>query len=287
MNTNLMKEMKETPMNPADTTEVKPQAAATASVPQYIYALGQITPRFPLLSIEKEYLQALGRGDVAGLTDRESLHKTLADPQNRYLARQLCWVFSVEGIETYLLAPRGPEDLNLLIESIRPRPKSMDVDLIIGRKGGLSTPAMCNGLILPIVMFDQIYSFDVETLAQALPRPKGMGAERFTAAAEELFQRVMQLADNAGADDEHRALNYLLVRYPALYNLTAEKFAENAALRSVEVKQSRLSGARTIVDVVLAYAHRVTDIVDKYFVRVDVTEEFPFLASRLQPYFDR
>jgi len=26
---------------------------------------------------------------------------------------------------------------------------------------------------------------------------------------------------------------------------------------------------------------------NKFFMRVDVTEEFPFLASKLQPYFDR
>jgi hypothetical protein len=27
----------------------------------------------------------------------------------------------------------------------------------------------------------------------------------------------MQLTDNAGATDEHRALNYLAMRYPAIY----------------------------------------------------------------------
>ena len=283
-------------MDPIDRTEITPQggaggctcgAAAAAGEAQHVYALGQIATRFPHLSIEKEYLQALGRGDAAGLTDRESLHRTLSDKNNRYLARQMCWVFSIESIDTYLLMPRGPEDLDLLIEGIRPRPKSLDVDLVIGRKVGMSTPAMCNGVVLPMVAFDQIYSFDVESLVKAIPRPEGMEAERFTAAAEELFHRVMQLADNAGADDEHRALNYLLVRYPAVYSLTAERYANNSALRNVEVKTSRLSSTRKIVDVVFAYAHRVTDITDKYFVRVDVTEEFPFLAGKLQPYFDR
>lgn len=261
--------------------------AVAASAPRYVYALGQIMARFPRQDVEKEYLQALGREDASGLTDRESLHKLLSDKRNRYLARQMCWVFSVENIDTYLLTPRSCEELDLLIESIRPRPKSLDVDLVIGHRGGVSTPGMCNTLILPTVVFDQIYSFDVESLVQSIPRPEKIEAEKFTAAAEELFQRIMQLADNSGAADEHRALNYLVVRYPYLYTLTAEKLAENEALRDVEVKSSRLSGTRKIVDIVLTYAHRATDIADKYFVRVDVTEEFPFLASKLQPYFDR
>lgn len=29
--------------------------------------------------------------------------------------------------------------------------------------------------------------------------------------------RIVQIADNAGATDEHRALNYLVVRYPRIY----------------------------------------------------------------------
>jgi hypothetical protein len=199
----------------------------------------------------------------------------------------MCWVFSVEGIETYLLAPRDAEELDLVVEAIRPRPRSLDVDLVIGRKSVMSAPGACNGLVLPLALFDQIYSFDVGALVNAIPRPEGMEAQRFTAAAEELFQRVMQLADNTGADDEHRALNYLLVRCPAVYSLTAQKYAENHALRNVEVKPSRLSGARRIMAVIFSYAHRTTDITDKYFVRVDVTEEFPFLAAKMQPYFDR
>ena len=33
------------------------------------------------------------------------------------------------------------------------------------------------------------------------------------------------MTDNAGATDEHRALNYLAVRYPAIYAKAAEAFA--------------------------------------------------------------
>jgi hypothetical protein len=44
---------------------------------------------------------------------------------------------------------------------------------------------------------------------------------------------------------------------------------------------------RNILDVVFSYTHRETDVTEKSFVRVDVTEEFPFLVSRLAPFSDR
>jgi len=67
------------------------------------------------------------------------------------------------------------------------------------------------------VVFDQLYSFDIDSLVSSMPRPQDVSAARFRPTAEELFSRVMQLADNAGATDEHRAVNYLAVRYPAIY----------------------------------------------------------------------
>jgi hypothetical protein len=30
-----------------------------------------------------------------------------------------------------------------------------------------------------------------------------------------------------------------------------------------------------------------TDVTEKFFVRVDVTEEFPFLVTKMSPYYDR
>jgi len=58
-------------------------------------------------------------------------------------------------------------------------------------------------------------------------------------------------------------------------------------LSSIEVRSSRLSGARKIVDVIFSHTNRDTDVTEKHFVRVDVTEGFPFLVSKLSPYYDR
>jgi hypothetical protein len=270
----------------------QPLPAAGRTVPDFpsfVYALGRIEPRFSSLAAEKEFVQVTGRTDAAGLTDREALQAILSDRTNRYLVRQLCWVFLIEGLETYLLAPRDPADLDLLIEAIRPRPNPADLDVVIGVLGPLAPPEGC-GLIVPIVAFDQLYSFDRVTLLDSIPRPDEVAAKedkRFRATAAELLDRILQLADNAGATDEHRALNYLAVRYPAIYARTAAAHSGNASLAAVDVRPSRLRGVRMVVDVIFSYTHRQTDVTEKYFVRVDVTEEFPFLVTKLSPYFDR
>ena len=64
------------------------------------------------------------------------------------------------------------------------------------------------------------------------------------------MQRILQMADNAGATDEHRALNYLAVRYPAIYATTTERFTQNNSLTAIDVRPSRLSGVRRIVDLI-------------------------------------
>ena len=53
------------------------------------------------------------------------------------------------------------------------------------------------------------------------------------------------------------------------------------------MRPSRLSSTRRIVDVIFTYTNRQTDVDEKYFVRVDVTEEFPFLVTRMSPFYER
>lgn len=273
--------------NPASGPANK-SANAGAVPPSYVYALGRVEPCFPSLGVEKEFAQATGRAATAGLTDREALYAVLSKPENRYLSRQLCWVFTIEGLETYILHPSCFGDFNLLVEAVRPGPRPTDVDVIIGVKGPLAPPEMCNGLMVPIVVFDQIYSFDIDSLIASIPRPeKTKKEERFEAAAEELFWRIMQMADNAGVMDEHRALNYLVVRYPAIYTLAAEEFGKDFSLTAVETRPSPLSGTRKIIDVVFAFTNRNTDFTEKFFVRVDVTEKWLFPVTKISPYYDR
>jgi hypothetical protein len=253
----------------------------------YVYAIGRVEARFPNLAAEKEFAQATARADTAGKTDQQTFYTVLSQRENRYLVRQLCWVLSIQGLETYLLLPRDPADMDLLVEAIRPTPSPDDIDVVVGLRGPLAPPTMCNGLMVPIVIFDQLYSFGRATLIEAIPRPEQIKAEQFGPAAEELFDRIMQLTDNAGATDEHRALNYLAMRYPAIYAMTAEEFGRDFSLTGVDVRPSPLSSTRNIVEVIFAYTNRNTDFTEKYYVRCDMTEEFPFLVTKMSPYYDR
>jgi hypothetical protein len=252
----------------------------------YVYALGQVEARFPRPSVEKEMAQATGRADTAGRTDQQAFHQVLSQRENRYLARQMCWVLTIQGLETYILAPRDPADIDLLVGALNPDPVPW-ISTVIGVRGPVAPPDYCNGLMVPIVIFDQIYTFSRDALIEAIPRPDQIAAEQFGAASRELFDRIMQMTDNAGATDEHRALNYLAVRYPAIYARAAQSYAQDFSLSAVDVRPSPLSGTRNIVDVIFSHTNRNTDYTEKHFVRVDVSDEFPFLVTKMSPYYDR
>jgi hypothetical protein len=274
---------------PAQPAPPCPTCGGGAGSPaSFVYALGQIETRFPRQSVEKEVAQATGRAETAGGTDRQAFQTVLSQRENRYLARQLCWVLTVQGLETYILQPRDPADLDLLIGALRGPPDPVPwISTVIGLRGPVAPPEYCNGLMIPIVAFDQIYTFSKDALIEAIPRPDGIPAAQFGPAARELFDTIMQMTDNAGAADEHRALNYLSVRYPTIYSRAAQAFAGNLGLTSVDVQPSPLSGTRNIVEVIFSFTHRTTGFPEKSFVRVDVTEEFPFLVTKMSPYYDR
>src|SRR5262245_21386070 len=130
------------PPRPACASCGAPVQAATTDIipgvtvaPTYVYALGRIEARFPNLAAEKEFVQATGRTDTAGKTDQQAFQAVLSRRENRYLARQLCWVLTIQGLDTYLLVPRDSSDLGLLVDSIRRVPGPNDIDLVIGTRG--------------------------------------------------------------------------------------------------------------------------------------------------------
>lgn len=273
----------------AVSTHSCPTCAGNANAPAppaWIYAIGNVGPRFPRISVEKEFAQALAREKTTDLSDLQAFQAALSKPENRYLVRQLCWVMTIGGLDTYILLPRDPADIALLVETLRPTPEPSDLDCVIGARGPLAPPDMCNGLMVPIVAFDKIYSFDRGSLIKAIPRPGKVSAKDFEPKAAEVFQAMTQMRENAGATDGDRAVNYLVVRYPRIYEAAVEAFGKNQSLSAIDVRPSTLSGTRTLVDVIFSFRHRTTDVVEKHAVRVDVTDEFPFLVKPLSPYYD-
>ena len=77
------------------------------AVSSYVYTIGKVIPRFPNRSIELELVKP--QEDNHRRNERpcyeEVLYRTLTDPNNRYIARQVCYVLTIEGLETYILVP--------------------------------------------------------------------------------------------------------------------------------------------------------------------------------------
>lgn len=254
------------------------ESCRTQSNRRWVYTLGTIEPHPPNRSIKSELAQAIGRGDASGLTDHQAFHGALSKPENRYLLRQLCWVFSVEHVESYILVPRDGDYIQLL-EAIRPNRSKDNLDLAIGMLGPVVPPEACNGLRVPMLAFDQLYSFNRQSLLGSIPRPKKNSAEEFGPMAEEVLDRILQITGNAGASDGDRACNYLAVRCSEIYQTAAEQFAQNASLTSVDVYPSPIGGGRVVVE--FAYTNRTTELVEKFCVRVNVEGEFPYLENKL------
>ncbi len=304
----------------------------------YVYSIGTVDSRFPSIGVEKEYIQAraaIPTDDLANLTERQVKYKVLtyavgynikldelhttdnqgrsvvitADQNaeivrypNRYLARDMCWVFSVENIDTYILIPRSEDELTQLIEMLN-EPTAVppvDVDVVIGSLGSIAPPSFCNCLELPIVQINNTYSFVVEQFIDQLweqyqqerqstpSQTPAISETDFKSAANNLFVRMMQLADNVGNLDEHRAVNYLALRSQQIYINTAELSQDSKRLLKITVKPSALTenSSRSVMEVIFTYA-TPSDSRDVYYIVVDVSGMYPFLVKNWQPYYEQ
>ncbi|MBT9316584.1 cyanobactin maturation protease PatG family protein [Leptothoe spongobia] len=268
---------------------------------QYVYAVGTVVPRFPNMSLEKEYKQAVVQdADTEGQSTRmwEIQYSVLNKPENRYIARDLCWVFSIQNVDTYILEPKTNDELQQLINML-PHSTSQgssepsneeQVDVVIGDLGPIAPPEKCNGLQLPIVILNNTYSFTVQeflsNLRQAIDSQRSEDD-----LLRYVFKLLMQLADNVGNLDEHRAVNYVALRYHEVYKQTIEQYQQDPphVLDGVNVQMSRLnaSGTRRIVEVIFTYRNDQTDVKTRFYASVDVGGMFPFLVDALQPYYER
>jgi PatG Domain len=258
---------------------------------QYVYALGTINPRFPNISLEKEFAQAASAQQTTNLTDRQIQYQVLSQASNRYIARDMCWIMTIENVDTYIVQPRTDDELTQLIAMLNEPATTplVDIDVVIGSLGPIAPPEFCNGLQIPIVIVNNTYSFQVSDFISQIPKPASMAEATFQALVTQTLRQLMQLADNVGNLDEHRAVNYLALRYPRIYTFTIEQSQNNQSLFRVDVKMSRLnaSGTRRIVDVIFTYRDNTTDIKTDYYVSADVSGMFPFLVEQLQPYYER
>lgn len=271
-----------------------------------VYAVGQLAPQFPSLGVEKEFAQ-LTRGATGRLVEAELLREVLSDPDNRFFGRHLCWVFTTQQVDAFVVLPREDADVTRLVELLPSGDSDDVVHVVVGRSvspGALDSPCPESGL--PMVVADQLLAFTLDEFAAALPdsdaetdserAPSAPGIEpaadggggsreQFQAVVRDVFHRLTRRADNYGISEEHRALNYVALRYPPLYHAVAQAFDNGKMLVGVHARHGH-SSTRRLVSVVLTFRHRRTEITERYQCLVDVSEVFPFMVTRLQPVYD-
>ncbi|MFI1417944.1 hypothetical protein ACH4VX_08110 [Streptomyces sp. NPDC020731] len=264
------------------------RASGGATDAGYVYVLGRVHAVFPDLSVQHEFFQVASADGTADATDADALHRVLSDPENRYIARQMCYVLSVQGVDTYILEPADPAGLDDLVEALRPVADRRDLAVVVGRLGPVAPPDACQGLSVPLVRVEKIWAFDSKELIRAVDRPDDTSRKEFERTAGALLDRLLQLGDNAGTDPADRALNYLAVRDQEIYRKTHERYTEGYTLSAVEAGRSRLSsGSHTVITVVFSYTHRRTNVTEQWSARVGLAGLFPFRVTALQPYYTR
>jgi hypothetical protein len=255
---------------------------ASAMPQQFVYALGHIEVRFPTLGLEREYQQRERMLPPApGKPHLERVREVLV--HNLHLAAQACFLLTIGGSPAYLLAPAGNYLRPSLFDALGAGEDSFAVT--VGRLGPMAPPQACGGVLVPVLLCDQIYTFRLGDWQAALSTglqealaERGIDQHRFGEAARALFRRIVQSTENIGATDVHRALNYLVMQHPGIFLLAAEK-QERHQLDRIETRLVQGPSARRQVAVILSFVERSTGVVERYFTRVDITEEWPFVSD--------
>jgi subtilisin family serine protease len=267
---------------------------AESELSGFVYAIGTIEADYPYVAIERE-MQLLAKYlgvDVApdrDLTtrpteDRHWQHAVLSKDLKltRYIARQLRWRLTIEGFPVFVLNPSDPSYFDDLIDALK-RPKYAKP----ARRSGKRAAKEAVPVEAPTT--GPIEDLDVVVGVMGPQTPDGIAA-----VVDQIFQinldqlcpsdvpYLSQLADNRGLTDEERACNFLAARYePAPPQMPGYK------LSGMRVKPSRLgSGTDRILRAIYTYSN--AEAAEKeFFVRVDVTHEFPMIVSSMQAYLER
>jgi|HubBroStandDraft_4_1064222.scaffolds.fasta_scaffold06610_3 hypothetical protein len=259
----------------------------------FVYAIGTVEAEYPNVGIEREMQMMASHLKVEEVEpeknvklteDRHWQHAVLsADRKStRYLARQLSWRLTIEDLPAFVLKPRDCCDIDDLIDCLK-RPK-------------YSKPSGGKGKKEKKTGFDTVapgLSEDLDVIVGVRGGNTSGGIEVYV---DQIFQRDMlfphkhvyfsQIADNYGLTDQDRAYNFLTARYditPKIVDMQKE-----FGLEGVPTIYSRLSGdTNRIVRVIFTFKSHNGLLEKKYFVRVDVTNEFPVIITPWHPYLDR
>lgn len=270
-----------------------------------VYAWGTVEAGFPSLSIEKEFFQAIAPADTAGFDPSDTLdlwrlnemvrssptlYKVLSRPANLYIAREMCW--SLTGPDAgrlWAIRPRDDKEVARLVAAMEPDQNAVkQPQVLLGRRSPTPGNPLCNGA--PAITFNQLYSRTAGNLANELMAAYPSLAQS-TAQVQPLVADLLAQAPGTGGDGEARALNYLLLNeldlYYQTYQLLYSRSAPNSngyELMALEPLLRQSSDGRKQVDAVLVFQSNDSGNLSRWYYRVDVAGDFPYLVQGWRRY---
>lgn len=246
-----------------------------------VYAFGALRSAFPSRSMAEEMTHAVESLHAGGSVARYFTAPTgyglelLGQGEYDYLLRDACFILTIGPVDAYLVQPRTYPELYSLIAASNQATTPSVLSAVIGTLGPVAGPEACNGLQLPIVYCDQVVSFERKMVEHFYDASAGDARKLASLPASQL---LLQMTDNMGVSPEHRALNYVAVRYPAIYGALERMTQRGFRLIRIEATASASEGAR---DVVFVYQDHDVGQVVEWRCTVDVSGEYPFLVRRL------
>jgi len=252
-------------------------------VEQYLYAIGHLDVRFPSLAIEREYQQR--ERAIPDLPQHPRNARLLAVLQkNPHLSMRVSYILLIGGTPVFALTPSSGFLKDAFFKALEHSHEAEHFCAVIGRVGGFTDPASYGGLLLTLVAVDQLYPFaasewvkGLKEVAKPALQSRKIEASGFQTVSQGIFREVMNMPDNIGMTDGHRALNYLLLQHPGMFLAAAERSGH--LLDRIETRVMQGVGGRRHVAVILSFLDRATNVPERVYCTVDITEEWPFVVA--------
>jgi|GEM_PF-2406109 len=242
----------------------------------FVYALGYVKPFFPVLNLEKQYKAALAvikpepknYLDVFNYKVSPKGKPQLSYRPFLYLAQEASWVFSINNVDTYLISPRTPTQLNALIQT------SGNVDTPCILVGQLAQPGFTydpEKPALPTAMLDHLIDQTQITSARYKNSSPADNA-------------LVALKPNIGRSDVQRARNYFQSHFHQI-NEGEQGSAIVEQIAGVDFNvlegdsNGNISNKRDIVQIIVICPDR-----SRYACSIDVTNMYPFVSCKLSPF---
>jgi hypothetical protein len=129
-------------------------------------AVGRLRASFPSLGLQREYAEA-AEADPDAPVASSDLKDLISQDEYRYLARQMCWVFTVQSVDVCVVVPRSEADLDELVESLAADDENT-VQVLVGEPATRLPAPGCSDAGLPMVSPVQLLSFTMDQFAGAL-----------------------------------------------------------------------------------------------------------------------